>query len=425
MQPKRIAILGVGDRGNLYASLIKQNPQSAQLIAVADPGRKHRNKVAREHNLAPNQIYPDWQSFVANPPPHCDAVIIATPDRHHAAPAIACLNRGQDLLLEKPMGISLEECQSIEAAQRRSGRIVSVCHSLRYHHAFKKVRDLIQEGAIGQLITLDLLEQVELKHQAHSFVRGNWGNQSRSTFMLLAKSCHDLDYLAYLINQPCQSVNSFGHLTYFKKENAPPNSTARCTDPCPIEPTCPFSAIKQYLQTPLDKWPANVTGAATSPESQLEALKTGPYGRCVWKCDNDVVDHQIVSLQFQNQITATFTMTAFTKEGGRKLRAHGTTGELYFDEETITLKHFHTNQIETIPTPTEPGAHGGGDTRMFNAWLTAIQESDPSKIQATAKESLRTHTIAFAAERSRMENRTVNLHELDQSDPQVARAARP
>jgi len=262
-------------------------------------------------------------------------------------------------------------------------------------------------------MTIDLLEQVEIKHHAHSFVRGNWGNESRSTFMLLAKSCHDLDYLSYLIDRPCLAVNSFGHLSYFRKENAPPTSTNRCTDPCPLEPTCTFSAVKQYLETRRDKWPANVTGAATTAESQLEALRTGPYGRCVWKCDNDAVDHQIVSMQFADEITATFTMTAFTATGGRRLRVHGTMGELNFDEQTITIRHFN-NPEEKSQTPIqEQGTHGGGDARVLSAWLTAIQTRDNSLIRATATESLKTHTIAFAAEQSRKQNRQVRLAEMD------------
>jgi predicted dehydrogenase len=411
MEPKRIAILGVGDRGRLFAGLLREMGERARLVAVADPGRKHRNAVVKEHEVPSEMIFPDWQTFCVKPPP-CDAVIIATPDRQHVGPAVACLNHGLDLLLEKPMGVSLKECQAINAAQHNSGRIVGVCHSLRYHHAFRKVRDLIKDGAIGRVMTVDLLEQVEIKHHAHSFVRGNWGNQSRSTFMLLAKSCHDLDYLSYLIDRPCLAVNSFGHLSYFRPENAPAGATDRCTDGCPHEPTCTFSAIKQYVDTHRDKWPANVTGAQHSREAQLEFLRTGPYGRCVWKCDNDAVDHQVVAMQFADDITATFTMTAFTAAGGRRLRVHGTLGELYFDEETITIRAFASPETQTITPTQEQGGHGGGDRRVLADWLTALHTRDESLILANVAESLKTHTIAFAAEQSRREKRIVNLEEM-------------
>lgn len=416
MNPKTIAILGVGDRGASYAALIRQLPDLGQIVAVADPRPEYRNISGTQ------RAFRNWKEFAAQPK-FCDAVVIATPDREHVAPAVACLKKGYDVLLEKPMATTLADCRAIEAAQRAYGRIVAVCHSLRYQVGFRKVKELIDGGAIGRLITLDLLEQVVFWHHAHSFVRGNWSNEARSTFMLLAKSCHDIDYLAWLADRPCQQVSSFGALTYFRRENAPAKSAKRCTDPCPIEAVCPYSALKQYVHADRTAWPANVVSATHSENAHLRVLRTGPYGRCVWKCDNDAVDHQTVNLLFADDVTATFTMTAFTQRGGRRLRVHGTEGELAFDEKTIALRRFNDSRdVEEIPIPKETGSHSGGDARVVKEWLEALHSRDESRIVANAQESLKTHTIVFAAEKSRLEGRTVSLAEMQES---AVRPARP
>jgi len=410
MAPKTIAILGAGDRGASFTAFIRQLPDLAQVVAVADPRPEYRSISGTQ------RAFRDWKEFVAQPK-FCDAVVIATPDREHVGPAVACLKKGYDVLLEKPMATTLADCRAIEAAQRASGRIVAVCHSLRYHVGFRKVKELIVEGAIGRLITLDLLEQVAFWRYAHSFVRGNWSNEGRSTFMLLAKNCHDIDYLAWLVDRPCQQVSSFGTLTWFRRENAPAKSTERCTDPCPLEPTCPYSALKRYIHTDRTAWPANIVCADHSGPAHLRALRTGPYGRCVWKCDNDVVDHQTVNFLFADDVTATFTMTAFTQHGGRRLHAHGTEAELIFDEDTITIRRFkdHRDLTETIRLR-EPGLHGGGDARVVTEWLEALHSRDTTRIASNAQESLKSHTIVFAAEKSRLEGRTVSLAEMQESN---------
>ena len=411
MTPKRIGIIGAGGRGQGFASLIKQLGTLGQVVAVAEPREAYRQKLVDEHGIPAGNVFARWEEFVKRPK-LCDAVVIATMDREHVGPAVACLQLGYDLLLEKPMATTLEDCQAIERAQRKSGAVVGVCHSLRYHRGFRKVRDLVAGGAIGRLITVDLLEQVAHWHQVHSFVRGNWGNESRSTFMLMAKSCHDIDYLAFLVGLPCRQVSSFGRLSYFRREQAPAGSTERCTEDCPVEPTCVYSAIRQYVQANRTTWPAYVVSSDHSEQAHLEAIRKGPYGRCAWKCDNDVVDHQVVNLLYDQDVTATFTMTAFTQRMGRRLRAHGTKGELAFDEDTITVKTFEDGLTQQIQLGQETGGHGGGDMRVTRDWLLALHSRDDSGVVANAQESLRSHTIVFAAERARRENRVVALSEM-------------
>ncbi len=410
--PKTVAILGAGSRGSGFAELIGRQPHLGRVVAVAEPRREYREALAARHGLAAGQVFESWRAFVEQPR-LADAVVIATLDQEHVGPAVACLELGYDLLLEKPMATSLADCRAIEAAQRRSGQLVGVCHSLRYQKGFRTVKELVARGAIGRVLAVDQLEQVGFWHQAHSFVRGNWGNQGRSTFMLLAKSCHDIDYLAYLIDQPCLRVSSFGSLSHFRPECAPPGSAERCSDGCPVEPTCPYSAFRAYVHTQRDRWPAAVCSHDHSLEAHLEAIRRGPYGRCVYRCDNDVVDHQSVLLEFAGQITCTFTMTAFTQGGGRRLRVHGDQGELAFDEQRIVLKTFADGNLTEIALGQEAGGHGGGDDRLLREWLLALHSRDDSGLVANAQESLRTHTIVFAAEQARRQRRTIEIADFE------------
>ena len=410
-----IAILGAGGRGTLLGNLIHALPHVAQVVAVADPDLAKTTVLSDRYALPESARFASWQDFLASGM-HVDAVVIATMDQDHVEPAEACLKRGWHVLLEKPMAPTLDECQRITAAQSASGKFLSVCHSLRYQKGFRAVRDLVVAGAIGQVMSLDLLEQVTWWHQAHSFVRGNWGNTARAVPMILAKSCHDLDYLAFVVGAPALRLTSYGHLSYFTRENAPADAPARCTDGCPHLNTCPYSALKTYVEVAdRGQWPASMCSPTDhSREAHLAAVHHGPYGRCVWRCDNDVVDHQVIAMEFPNHVTATFTMTAFTHEGGRRLRVHGTHGVLEFNDhaQDICVTTFATGNVQRTSIGRESGGHGGGDARMVQEWLTAISSGDGSQLVSTAEESLRTHAMAFAAERSRIERRSVELAEL-------------
>ncbi len=409
-RPLEIAILGAGGRGAGFATNLNNLPHMAKVVAVAEPRPAYRERMAREFNLAPEMVFENWQAFVARGK-ICDAVVVATMDRDHVEPAVRCSDLGYHMLLEKPMAVTLEDCRAIAQAQERNGTITCVCHSLRYHKGFAKLKEIAASGRLGRLISLDQLEQVAWWHQAHSFVRGNWGNESRSTFMLLAKSCHDIDYIAYLLGQPCRSVSSFGALTFFRRDNAPEGSGERCVA-CAIEPECPYSAIRHYVHANREGWPAAVVSPDHSQEAHYAAIVDGPYGKCVWKTDNDVVDHQVVIMEFEQEITATFTMTAFTQRGGRKVRLHGTKAEASFDEGRIEIREFATNNVETIELGEESGGHGGGDSRVILSWLRAMHSNDPSLVVSDVHESLRTHSIVFAAELARRERRTIDMSEI-------------
>ena len=410
--PVTVAVIGAGQRGWGFGYWISEQPHLGKIVGVAEPRQEYRDKFATYHSLAPDAVFESWEAFLKGPK-RCDAVVVSTMDQAHLAPAVAALEKGYHLLLEKPMSTNLEECRLIEAAQRKSGAIMAVCHSMRYHSGFSKVKELLDKGTIGRLVTMDQIEQVNYWHQAHSFVRGNWRRLDQSSPMLLAKSCHDLDYISHLVGKPCLRVASSGSLSFFKPENAPAGSTARCTDGCPVEATCAYSALKIYVNGNRNDWPGSVVSVDHSKEAHLKAIQEGPYGRCAWRCDNDVVDHQVVMMEFEGGCTATFTMTAFTKDGGRTLRLNGTEGELHYSEheELITIKRFADNNTETLKLGRESGGHGGGDTRVIASWLTAVREKNPSLILTDAQESLKTHTLVFAAESARLERRMVDIAE--------------
>lgn len=407
---KTIAIIGAGGRGRGFAELINARQPAARIVAVAEPREDYRNDIVEANGISPQCTFSDWREFVARPK-MCDAVVIATMDHDHVDPALQCMDLGYDILLEKPMAATLDDCRRIEAKQRETGCIFGVCHSLRYAKGFRKVKELLDAGCVGKIMSLNLVEQVAWWHQAHSFVRGNWGDSKRAAFMLLAKSCHDIDYLYYLVGVPCRKISSFGELSYFRRENAPAASGERCTD-CSVESSCAYSAVRHYVNANREVWPANVVSFDHSRLAHYDAIRTGPYGRCVWKCDNDVVDHQTVNMLFEGGVTAVFTMTGFTHGSGRILRVHGTLGELLFTEDAITVKTFAENNIQRIELGRELGSHGGGDQRIVDEWLAALQTRDDSRLVANAQESLRTHAAVFAAERSRLEGKTIDMAEI-------------
>jgi predicted dehydrogenase len=374
---------------------------------VAEPDEFNRTRIAEMFDIPCENVWADWNDAAAEPR-FADAAIIATPDAMHAAPAVALAGKGYHILLEKPMAPTEADCRRIiHAVEDRGDILFAVCHVMRYTRYMQALKSIIDSGRIGEIVNVQHIEPVGYWHQAHSFVRGNWRNESESSPMLLAKSCHDIDWLRYIIAQPCSRVSSFGSLFHFRKANQPEGAADRCDD-CDVEAACPYSAQKIYMGM-LDEgrtgWPLDVLACEVNAETITEALRTGPYGRCVYACDNDVVDHQVVNMEFDGGATAAFTMTAFNIAGGRKTRIHGTRGEIYGDGRNITVTDFLTDDSETIDTAatdaTISGGHGGGDERIMAAFLTAVADDDPSTILSGPDETLETHLAVFAAERAR------------------------
>jgi len=407
MNPVTLLIVGAGARGTGYATFARQHPDRARVVGVAEPRDHYRSAMAEAYDVPPENVFTDWTQ-AAERDRLADAVIIGTPDAVHADPAIAFANKGYHMLLEKPMAPTESDCRRIVSAVLDSGILFAVGHVMRYTAYTQQLKALLDAGRIGQLVSVQHFEPVGYWHQAHSFVRGNWGNEARSSCMLLAKSCHDLDWLSYMLGVPCRRVSSFGSLTHFVRANQPAGAADRCLD-CSVEPTCPYSAKKIYLGRLArghTGWPVDVLTPDLTEGGITEALRTGPYGRCVYACDNDVVDHQVVNMAFAGGQTAAFTMTAFNEAGHRKTRLFGTAGEITGDGRKLHVFDFLTDETEVIDTASPDagilGGHGGGDYGLMDSFIAAVASGDAAPILSGPSETLESHLMVFAAERARL-----------------------
>lgn len=417
VRPPRVLLVGAGNRGETYGHWIAQYSGRASVVAVAEPHPERRAAIAVTHGLPASAVFADWRDL-AKGPRLAEAVIITTPDADHVEPAVAFAEAGYAILLEKPIAPTEEECRRVIEAVRRNGVVFGVCHVLRYAPYTRVLRDLLAEGRIGDIVNVDHVEPVGFDHYAHSYVRGNWRREDASAPMLLAKSCHDLDWLQYVVGRSVRAVSSFGGLSFFVPANRPAEAADRCTD-CVLQRTCAYSAVRSYgehLAAGHTAWPLSVLTPDPTAESVAEALRTGPYGRCVWACDNDVVDHQVVAMEFEGGATATFTMTAFSTSRPRETRIFGTMGEIYCDASVIRVTDFRTRQTQTIAVPALDHAsdpllsrHSGGDAALMDAFVTAVATHDIDWIDTTAAEALAGHELVFAAERARCESRVVTL----------------
>ena len=415
MAPVTLIIVGAGGRGSTYATYAASHPDRAKVVGVAEPRDHYRDQMAEKHAIPPEDVFTDWQD-IAKRERFADAAVVATQDDMHAGPAIALASKGYHILLEKPMAPTAEDCRRIVAAIVENRLIFAVGHVMRYTRYTQGRKGVLDSGAIGDIVSLQHLEPVGYWHQAHSFVRGNWRNEGLSSAMLLAKSCHDLDWIRYMMGVPGRRVSSFGSLRHFRKEEQPEGAADRCVD-CGVEAACPYSAVKIYVRDRLEKghtgWPLDVLTPEPTAESVDAALRTGPYGRCVYACDNDVVDHQVVNMEFEGDRTASFTMTAFNKAGHRKTRIFGTRGEIYGNGQTIEVFDFLTDQTEVIDTSKSDssilGGHGSGDYGLMHSFVTAVAEGDQSRILSGPQETLESHLIVFAAEEARRQGSVVPI----------------
>jgi predicted dehydrogenase len=401
-----LVAVGAGSRGEgAYGGWVLRHPDLAKVVAVAEPRAVRRERFARAHGAT--TVVTDWREL-SRGERIADAVVIATPDADHVGPAVAFAELGYHILLEKPMAPTEDGCRCIVAAAENAGVIFAVGHVLRYTPYTKALKESLP--SIGDIVSVQHLEPLGFWHHAHSYVRGNWRRAGQSSFMLMAKSCHDIDWLSYVVGQPIVRVASFGSLRHFTPENRPAGAGDRCID-CSVEPTCGYSAKKIYfglLDDGNHGWPLDVVVEEFSGEAVTAALRDGPYGRCVYACDNDVVDHQVVALEFADGTSGTFTMTGFNAGGDRRTTLFGTRGSLEGDGETVKVYDFLTRQTTTIKVDVSDG-HDAGDDGLMDAFIGAVSTGDPSRMLSGAQESLRTHLAVFAAERARETASVVTL----------------
>jgi predicted dehydrogenase len=467
--PIKAILVGAGNRGlTVYGEYSLKNPNKLKFIGVAEPINTRREKFTKLHNISLDRSYKHWQDLLEQGK-FADICIISTQDQMHVEPTLAALEKGYDVLLEKPMAHSLLGCLKIVKKTENAGRILGIAHVLRYTKFFSTIHNIIQEGLLGDIINISHRENVSWYHMAHSYVRGNWRNVEISSPMILTKCCHDMDLLFWMIGSKPKKISSFGRLMHFKRENAPEGAPKYCVNGCPIENTCLYYAPRIYIDIipiihllrksnikfykilanlrenhmrllkilskfikPLKKliyyrdWPVEPiylgrpeeTLNDYSNKTRYNLLKTSPYGRCVYQCDNDVVDHQVVNIEFENGTTANLTMHGFSEREGRTLRIDGTKATLiglFHDSGEKIMLYDHFSGTERIifsqKFSQQTTIHGGGDFLLIDAYLDSILHKDRIQPLVNAREILESHLMAFAANKSRLEGIVVDMED--------------
>lgn len=417
------AICGCGSRGlDAYAQYQKLHPEEMEIVAAAD-SRPERLELLREQFGVPQEKCFSSDEELLEQPRLADAMIIATQDQQHVPDAWKALERGYHLLLEKPISDDIGACLRLQKKAHEMQRAVVVCHVLRYADFYRKLHELIEDGQIGKLETICATEQIGYWHFAHSYVRGNWRRSEDTSPMILAKSCHDMDLLRWLCGSRCLQVQSFGSLDFFKEENAPEGASLRCLDGCTCRKECIFDPEKIYITNPATgvdnkdhgAWLVKVVADRPDRESVREAIRRGPYGRCVFHCDNDVADHQTVNLLFENNVTATFTVTAFSESNYRTIRVSGTKGEIEgnLEKNKLYLQVFGQERqvIDLSEYQDEFTGHGGGDMHLMQYFCRLIASGQTEGLTGIDV-SVESHAMAMAAEESRLQGgRTIRMSE--------------
>ena len=421
MKQFSVIVIGAGGRGRTYARYMGQLPEKYKIVGVAEPVDVKRNAFAREYHIPEENMFKDWREILDRPK-MADIAVIATMDADHYEPAMKAIELGYHLLLEKPVAPTIRECTDIANAAEAKGVSVIVCHVLRYTPFFKTVKNIVDSGRIGKIMSIDHVEAIGDTHFSHSFVRGNWHNEKESTPMVMQKTCHDLDILQWIIGKPCKKVQSFGSLTYFTPENAPEGAPVRCADgTCPIADTCAYNCHKIYIENPDRTWYKSAfrnivaTHPDTTDDELLEKLKETDYGLCVFHANNDVCDHQVVNMKFEGGVTARMTVNAFN-EGGRYIRIYGTKGELFAfmsDESILVRETYNERNREYVPVMKTvegiEGGHGGGDFGIVYDLYDYLNGTYRGVSVADIHISVANHLIAFAAEESRHHDTVVSM----------------
>ena len=421
--PITFAIAGFGDRGSTYASMEKLFPDKMKVVAVADLLPQKVEKARVLYHIPQDRCFSSAEEMLAAPK-LADVMVISTMDRQHVDQAIPALEKGYHILLEKPISPELSQCwKLLEVARRCPGKII-VGHVLRYTVFYNTLKDLLDSGRIGQVVSLCANENVGYWHQAHSFVRGNWRNSQETSPMILQKSCHDMDIFTWLLGSRCKTVSSVGDIALFRADKAPKGAALRCLDGCKAKETCPFDAEKIYVTSPKTgclqgtSWLAGVLSLEATQESTYQALREGPYGRCVYHCDNDVVDHQQTNLLMEDGSTISFTMCAFTEDCYRTFKAMGTKGEIEADMKSnlIHIREFGKPEevIDVGTLASDLKGHGGGDSGIVGDFLDLLLSgAQPNERTTTLEHSIESHLMALAAEESRLQGgKSIDLDQL-------------
>lgn len=402
MKQLKIGLIGAGERGaNCYAPYALKYPQELLFTCVAEPLEDRRRIFAKAHNIPEERQYTSWEAML-NEVRDLDAVIVATQDSEHYEPTMKALSLGLHVLCEKPMAETYEKSKAMVELAEEKGLLLMVCHVLRYTPFFEELKAVIDSGAIGPVQAVHHIENIGYWHFGHSYVRGNWRDTKETTPMIVAKCSHDMDILNFLTGRECERLSSFGSLRYFTPENAPEGAADYCRD-CPHNKTCRYSAFL-YL-TERDKIPTfRDIILRTEDKAEFQRYLEGtPYSRCVWRCDNDAVDRQTVSMEYDGGMTVSFTATAFTFDISRRIKIMGTLGELEgrLEDDAFVHRDFTTGSEITHEVYAPKTQHSGGDERIMAHFCDAVR-NPAAHPEVSARLSLAGHAMAFAAEESRV-----------------------
>jgi predicted dehydrogenase len=416
-RPLTAITLGAGNRGTLYGEYAVAYPAELDIVGVAEPIEERNDLHAKTHDIPDENRFVTWE-HVLERPKFADMVIVSMPDDLHHEPCIQAMRLGYDVLLEKPMAQSEAECREILKVQQETGRVVGIAHVLRYAPYFIDMRKVVLSGKLGRIVNMQHMEPIEWRHMLHSYVRGNWHDSSVTTPIILAKSCHDLDIMRWIMDEPCDKITGFGDLSFYTRENAPQGSGDRCLD-CTVEESCAYSAKRMYLEDKerlyaimpvvpdLSKISAGTPAMAELEKKILHSLQTTNYGRCAFKMENDQPEHLACAMEFRSGATATFNMDGFTSYHGRRTRLMGTKGDLVGDMDTFTYTDYMTKKSFTWDISVsdvkgyEDSGHGGGDYRFVSDLLRAIYHRDESLLTSTVAASVESHVMGFRIEKSR------------------------
>jgi len=421
-------IIGAGHRALTYASFAETNPDRLRIVGMADLIPLRREQTAKRFSIPEDRCFDSVEQLAAVPK-FADCAINGTMDHQHVATTLPLLEAGYDVLLEKPFATNEDEMWSLASAASRLDRKVMICHVLRYAPFYYAIKERVAAGAIGQVINVQTIEHVSYHHMAVGFVRGKWNSRSRChSTMLMAKCCHDLDLIAWMkAGVSPKAVSSFGTNTYFREEKAPEGAGERCLVDCAIESECDYSARKHYIDHP-DRWSFYVWDSlehleSPSIEDKIASLKgDNLYGRCVWKCDNDVVDHQSVAIEFEDGATATHNLVGGTARPSRAIHLVGTHGEIQgvFEDARFVVRHIdprpgkeYAEEVVDLKAGGDMhgafGGHGGGDERLVADFVDLVEGGTPSLACTRIQDSIAGHLIGFSADRAMEDRRVIEL----------------
>lgn len=422
-RPITAIIVGAGHRSFVYSELAKTNPEMLKIVGVADPNPIRRKKAMDYFGFKEDMCFENAEEL-AKKGKLADTIINGTMDEQHLETAVPLLNAGYDMLLEKPFAPNEEEMRQIVNCAKKNNSKVMICHVLRYTPFYYAIKERIVNGEIGDIINIQTTEHVSYHHLSTSYIRGKWANSDKChTSMLLAKCCHDLDIIMWMMSETKpKQISSFGGKFQFKPENAPKEAGTICMKDCPLVDTCVYSTKRLYIDHP-DRWAFYVWDALEgkkniSIEDKIALMKSdSPYARCIYKCDNNVVDHQSVLINFESGATGTHNMVGGSAEPRREIHIIGTKGEIFgnFEESKFTVlkidpspdAHNEECDVEEVDLRVTGdmvgayGGHGGGDERLAADFVKFIRGEKPSLACTSIFDSVAGHLSVYLADKSR------------------------